>query len=204
MELILASQSERRRELMNMFDIAYTAISTDTDETAGDGYTPSELVMELSVRKAKSALDMTAHITDKLIIAADTVVSYNGLILGKPSDTADAVHMLGMLGGSWHDVYTGITLTDGVRYVTESELTRVKFRQIDDWEINRYVEKFNPLDKAGAYGIQEGAGLFVERIEGDYYNVMGMPMCKLSVMLREFDIYKIGFEEIVNVKKTWN
>jgi len=204
MELILASQSERRRELMNMFDIAYTAISTDTDETVGDGYTPSEFVMELSVRKAKSALDMTAHITDKLIIAADTVVSYNGLILGKPSDTADAVHMLGMLGGSWHDVYTGITLTDGVKYITAAELTRVKFRQIDDWEINRYVEKFNPLDKAGAYGIQEGAGLFVERIEGDYYNVMGMPMCKLSVMLREFDIYKIGFEEIVNVKKTWN
>ena len=204
MELILASQSERRRELMNMFDIAYTAISTDTDETIGDGYTPSELVMELSKRKADGALEMTAHIADKLIIAADTVVSYDGIILGKPTDNADAVRMLGMLNGSWHDVYTGLTLTDGTRSITAAELTRVKFRHIDDWEIHRYVENFSPLDKAGAYGIQEGAGLFVERIEGDYYNVMGLPMCKLSVMLKEFDIYKIGFEEIVNVKKTWN
>ena len=189
MELILASQSARRRELLNLFGIPHTAISTDTDESIEDFYTPPELVMELSRRKAESALTVIENHGGKLIIAADTVVSYGKDILGKPADLTDAKRMLNMLSGSWHDVYTGITLTDGENYVTEAELTRVKFRQINNREIDHYIENFNPVDKAGAYGIQEGAGLFVERIEGDYYNVMGLPMCKLSVMLKKFDIY---------------
>ena len=189
MELILASQSARRRELLNLFGIPHTAISTDTDESIEDYYTPPEVVMELSRRKAESAVNVTGNHNGKLIIAADTIVSYEKAILGKPSDLTDAKRMLAMLSGSWHDVYTGVTLTDGEKYITEAELTRVKFRHIDSREINHYIESGNPLDKAGAYGIQEGAGLFVERIEGDYYNVMGLPMCKLSVMLKNFDIY---------------
>lgn len=189
MELILASQSERRKELLNMFGFKYTAVLNDTDESIDENmYTPSGLVEELSKRKADGALK---SITDgnKLIIAADTVVSYGGKILGKPIDKSDAKKMLSMLNGSWHDVLTGITLTDGKRYLTAAELTKVKFRELGEWEIDRYIEQYNPMDKAGAYGIQEGAGLFVERIEGDYYNVMGLPVCRLSVMLREFDIY---------------
>jgi MAF protein len=189
MQLILASQSPRRRELLTMLGVPYTTISTDTDESVEENYTPPEFVMELSRRKADSALNITAHNGNELIIAADTIVSYGDIILGKPSDTADAKRMLTMLSGSWHEVYTGITLTDGDKYITEAELTRVKFRNVDIQEIDSYVEKYNPLDKAGAYGIQEGAGLFVERIEGDYYNVMGLPMCKLSVMLKKFDVY---------------
>lgn len=189
MELILASQSERRKELLNMFEVKYTSISTDTDESIDFICTPSELVIELSKRKADSALKIYKNAGQQTIIAADTVVSYDGLILGKPNDYEDAKHMLRTLNEKWHDVYTGVTLTDGIKYLSEAELTRVKFREISDTEIENYIKKYNPFDKAGAYGIQEGAGLFVERIEGDYYNVMGLPMCKLSIMLREFGIY---------------
>lgn len=189
MELILASQSERRRELLNMFDVKYKSISTDTDESIDFTCTPSELVIELSKRKADSALKIYKNAGQQIIIAADTIVSYDGIILGKPTDYENAKYMLNMLNGTWHDVYTGVTLTNGIKYVSEAELTRVKFRKISDMEIENYIRKYNPFDKAGAYGIQEGAGLFVERIEGDYYNVMGLPMCKLSVMLKEFGIY---------------
>lgn len=189
MELILASQSERRRELLNMFGVKFTAVSNGTDESIDENiFTPSGLVEELSKRKANDALKLV-RIGNKLIIAADTIVSYNGKILGKPIDKSDAKNMLLMLNAAWHNVLTGITLTDGNRYLTGTELTKVKFRELGEWEIDRYIDKYNPMDKAGAYGIQEGAGLFVERIEGDYYNVMGLPVCRLSVMLREFDIY---------------
>lgn len=172
-----------------MFGVSYTAISTDTDETINDITSPAEFVSAVSKRKADNGLLVIEPCIDKIIIAADTVVSFNDIILGKPIDKSEAKYMLNMLNNEWHEVYTGITLTDGNKYITDTELTKVKFRQLDEWEIDNYIKKYNPIDKAGAYGIQEGAGLFVERIEGDYYNVMGLPMCKLSVMLRNFDIY---------------
>lgn len=182
---ILASASARRSEILQMLGLPFTVRPTDVDETLPDAvrYNPAAAVELLSARKAYAAY----RDRDEIIIAADTVVwlPEERRILGKPADEADAFAMLRALSGNTHVVCTGITVKRGACVVTTHEESRVTFLALTDMQIARYIALQHPLDKAGAYGIQETASLFVSRIEGDYLNIVGLPACRLGEMLRE-------------------
>ncbi len=187
MNMILASQSPRRRELMERMGLkGFKTISPDIDESIFDGLPPEELVRKLSAEKAVAVAEQVSE--HDLIIAADTVVSLDGTILGKPSDDLDAFKMLSTLSGVRHQVYTGVTVCRGGETITEHEVTDVLFRELTEEEIECYVKTGEPLDKAGAYGIQGYGALLVERISGDYYNVMGLPVCRLNGILSRFGV----------------
>ena len=181
MEVILASQSPRRKELMGLFHIPFIVRVSDADETMDPNLSAADAVAIVSRRKAE-AVDRTA---DDMVIAADTIVVCNGEILGKPNNAADAYRMLRMLSGRDHQVMTGMTLLRGNQCHTVTEITDIHFRELSDREIHAYIRTGEPMDKAGSYGIQGGAALFAERLVGDYYNVMGLPVCRLGQLLRE-------------------
>lgn len=181
MELILASQSPRRQELMKLIGIPFTVRVADIDETLED-LSPELAVAQLSRKKAEAA----RHSPAETVIGADTVVVLDGKILGKPTDETDAFRMLRFLSGRCHQVMTGLTVLRGNRTVSVTEVTEVRFRSLTDGEILQYIASGDPKDKAGSYGIQSGGALFVEGINGDYYNVMGLPVCRLSQILKEF------------------
>ncbi len=178
--IILASGSPRRLEILTMAGYNCTVIKPDTDENI-EYSLPEEYVAELSRRKAAEV----AKNTNGCIIAADTVVTSGGKILGKPKDEKDAKRMLRSLSGKTHSVFTGFTVRQGSKSVTEVSETKVLMRLIDEEELSSYVATGDPLDKAGAYGIQCAAGMFIEKIDGDYYTVVGLPLCRVSVTLRE-------------------
>ena len=180
MNLILASASPRRRELLSLFGVPFTIRVADIDETMDPGLTAEEAVAQVSRRKALAI----PRETDDIIIAADTIVVCAGQILGKPRDEAQAEAMLSMLSGRDHQVMTGCTVLRGDRCETFTEVTDLHFRPLSPGEIRRYVASGEPMDKAGAYGIQGGAALFCQRLSGDYYNVMGLPVCRLGEVLR--------------------
>lgn len=187
MKLILASQSPRRRELLARMGLTEFEIRPAVgEECAPPGLTPAQLVENLSRQKARE-IALTAEAND-VIIAADTVVSADGRVLGKPHSRKEAIDMLRFLSGRTHTVYTGITVCRDNRELTQHEATQVVFRPLTDAEINAYVSTGEPMDKAGAYGIQGLGCVLVEGIQGDYYNVMGLPVCRLALMLREFGI----------------
>ena len=147
---------------------------------------PEEAV--LRVARAK-ALDVQPRAPQgSLVLAADTIVVLDGRVLGKPRDEAEAFAMLRALSGRAHTVYTAVALLYGERELCRREATRVFFRPLSDEEINRYIATGEPMDKAGAYGIQGLASIFVDRLDGDYYNVMGLPLCTLAAMLRGFGV----------------
>ena len=177
-KLILASASPRRREILESAGYTFDILSPDCEEVS-DGLSPAELAVENSKRKAIAALQLS----EGIVISADTVVAAEGLILGKPGNGEKAREMLRMLSDKPHSVITGYTVSDGIRTVSGYEETRVFMLHIHDDE--NYVRLCRPFDKAGAYGIQEAAGMFVSRIEGDYYNVVGLPLSRLSQILRE-------------------
>lgn len=181
MKLMLASQSPRRKELLGFLGIPFTVCVSNADETVGPGLTAAQAVAQISLRKAKA---VTAP-ADTVVIAADTIVVCDGKILGKPADKGDAVNMLTMLSGRAHQVMTGLTVRCGDKCVTCTEITDVYFRPLSQKEICRYVDSGDPMDKAGAYGIQGGAALFAEKLQGDYYNVMGLPVCRLVQVLQQ-------------------
>ena len=181
MEVILASQSPRRKELMGLFHIPFTVQVSDADETMDPSLSAADAVAVVSRRKAEAV----PRNTDDLVIAADTIVVCCGQILGKPKDTADARRMLRLLSGRDHQVMTGMTLLRGEQRRTVTEITDIHFRELSDREIDAYIRTGEPMDKAGSYGIQGGAALFAEKLVGDYYNVMGLPVCRLSQLLRE-------------------
>ena len=181
MEVILASQSPRRKELMGLFRIPFLIRVSAADETMDPSLSPAEAVAQVSRRKAEAV----ARAADDVVIAADTIVVCNGEILGKPKDTADASRMLHLLSGRDHQVMTGMTLLRGERCLTHTEITDIHFRQLSGREIDAYIRIGEPMDKAGSYGIQGGAALFADRMVGDYYNVMGLPVCRLGQLLRE-------------------
>lgn len=167
MNIILASQSPRRRELLEQVGITgFQVISPDVDERVEPGLSPAGMVEELSLRKARAAADKTGP--DGLIIAADTVVALDGAVLGKPRDREDAFAMLSALSGREHRVYTGVSVLRGDRAVTEHEETAVCFRALAPGEIWGYIATGEPMDKAGAYGIQGVGALLVRGIRGDY------------------------------------
>ena len=186
MGLILASASPRRRELLEMLGFSdFKVIPATCDE---DSYNlPPELeVAETARAKAK---DVLARCSDEdMILAADTLVFLDGEKLGKPTDEKDAERMLTRLSGRGHTVCTGVSILYSGREITKTEVTKVFFREISQSEILTYVETGEPLDKAGAYGAQGKGSVFIERIDGDFFNVMGLPLCLLSNMLGEFGV----------------
>ena len=184
--LILASASPRRRELMDRFGVTYETIPARGGEHAPPGLTPGETVALLA--EGKAAEVAAAAGADAVVIAADTVVELDGELLGKPGTPARAEEMLSRLSGRAHRVWTGVCVRQGDRVLIRSEFTAVHFRPLSREEIRGYIATGEPLDKAGAYGYQGLASLFVERIEGDFFNVMGLPVCTLGLMLREFGV----------------
>lgn len=187
METVLASASPRRRELLEMLgvkDLKIIPACGEESMAAGEG--PEEAVCRLSREKA---LEVAGRVEGSpLVIAADTVVYANGRILGKPGDEAEARKMLSGLSGREHAVFTGVTLVQGETVITEYERTLVRFRQMTDAEISAYVATGEPMDKAGAYGIQGMGSLFVAGITGDFFNVMGLPLCRLALMLKKLEV----------------
>ena len=179
--LILASGSPRRRELLDLMGLAYTVETPDVDENYSGR--PAETVMEISRRKAAA---VAARHADSMIIAADTLVFAEGP-LGKPHTPERAKEMLRSLAGNWHHVYTGITVinTRSGRILRNVDKTRVHIVPMTEEEIDAYVATGEPLDKAGAYGIQGMGGMFVDRIDGSYSNVVGLPMAMLRTMLAQ-------------------
>lgn len=191
----MASKSPRRHEILNLAGINHDIVVSEADETLPEGISASDAVAELSRRKAAAVFEKIideAHSTsgteEFIIIAADTMVEVGGEILGKPQGRDDAKRMLTLLSDSSHFVHTGVTVTDGERTVCESVSTRVRMRKIEDDEMTGYLDSSEPFDKAGAYGIQGIGGAFVSRLEGDYFNVMGLPLCRVCEILRGFGI----------------
>ena len=183
-EFILASASPRRRRLLEQLGTRFRVQVSPAEEVVPDGMAPSEVVQKLALDKA---LPVAAAHPEALTLAADTVVVFEGDVLGKPADAAEARAMLRRLSGHTHTVFTGVALVHpaSARRTTTYEATDVTFGPLTDDEIARYVAGGSPMDKAGAYGIQDDRGaLFVARIEGDYYNVVGLPLYRLYQVLR--------------------
>ena len=181
MNLILASQSPRRKELLGLFGQPFIIRVADIDETMDLTRSPVDEVARVSRCKALAV----EREEEDVVVAADTIVVCDGQVLGKPRDRAQALQMLQLLSGRDHQVMTGVTVLRGQQAVTFTEVTDLHFRQLSRKEMERYVASGEPMDKAGAYGIQGGAALFCERMNGDYYNVMGLPVCRLGQVLRD-------------------
>jgi septum formation protein len=179
MQLILASQSPRRKELLGLFHIPFTVRVADIDEAMDPQKPPFDEVARVSRLKALAV----PREAEDVVIAADTIVVCDGVTLGKPKDAADAKAMLTMLSGRDHQVMTGVTVLRGESWETFTEVTDIHFRRLSQREIEAYVASGEPMDKAGSYGIQGGAALFAEKMVGDYYNVMGLPVCRLWMTL---------------------
>ncbi len=182
MQLILASASPRRAELMGLFGIPFVIRAADIDETMDPDGLPFDEVARVSRCKAMAV----PREEDDIVVAADTIVVCGHKVLGKPHSEEEAARMLRLLSGREHQVMTGCTVLRGARCETFTEVTTLHFRPLSDGEITRYVASGEPMDKAGAYGIQGGAALFCPGIQGDYYNVMGLPVCRLGEVLRRF------------------
>lgn len=181
MELILASQSPRRRELLGLFRLPFVIRVADIDETMNSEASPYDEVARVSREKALAV----SRQADDVVIAADTIVVCEGKVLGKPHTPQEAAQMLRLLSDRDHQVMTGMTVVRGQQIRSCTEVTDIHFRELSEKEIAAYVATGEPMDKAGAYGIQGGAALFAEKMVGDYYNVMGLPVCKLHRMLSE-------------------
>jgi len=182
--LVLASQSPRRAQLLKQIGFSFEVIPSDIEENSN--IQPAEkLAVELAKKKAK---DISVKVENRIVVGADTLVVLDEKILGKPTSKNEACQMLKALSGKRHHVYTGIAIIDADtgKMVSDSECTAVSFRVLDEIEIVHYVEQDNPLDKAGAYGIQDFSAVFVNRIEGCYYNVMGFPLSCFYLNLKNF------------------
>lgn len=180
-KMILASGSPRRRELLSLFGIPFAVQAADIDESMDADLPPAEEVARVSRCKAL-AIPRTS---EDVVIAADTIVVCEGKVLGKPHSKEEATQMLELLSDREHQVMTGCTILAGREQRTFTEITTLHFRPLHPEEIARYVSSGEPMDKAGAYGIQGGAALFCTGIQGDYYNVMGLPVCRLGMVLEE-------------------
>lgn len=189
MKVILASASERRQELLKRIIDDFEIIVSDFDESTvkfnGDF---SVYVQELAKGKAESVANNIKE--DAMVIGCDTIVAFNGKVLGKPKDETQAFNMLKALSGNVHSVYSGIAVLDtkSSNISTESVCTNVKFSTITNEKINKYISTKEPMDKAGAYGIQGLGGVFVEEINGDYYNVVGLPLNRLYKMFGDMGV----------------
>lgn len=194
MSIILASQSPRRRQLLGQIGLDHFIVRPARGEEIMDpALSPAQLVEELSRQKAREVAG--ASDPGDLVIAADTVVAIDGRVLGKPHDREEACAMLSALSGREHTVYTGVTVCRDDRMLTQHEATQVRFRPLSPREIQAYVDSGEPMDKAGAYGVQELGALLVEGIRGDYFNVVGLPLCRLGQMLSQFGVELLAGKE---------
>lgn len=186
--VILASNSPRRRELLTQIGLTFTVSPADADESVLPGESPEVYAVRVALEKARIAAERAG---EGIVIAADTIVVVGDSILGKPADANEAAGMLALLAGKEHRVVTALAVMDAAtaRTVTRISVTKVWFRDLTEQEIKNYVATGEPLDKAGAYGIQERGALLVDKIEGCYSNVVGLPLSLLGEMLREFDVY---------------
>lgn len=186
MKLILASQSPRRKELLGKLGVEFEVITSKVQEDWTESE-PGQVVEELALAKAK---DVAGGCSEGLVLGADTIVVLEGTILGKPKSNLEAEQMLQQLSGRKHRVFTGIALVDAATGVarTDHEVTWVQFRELTAQEIKGYVKTGEPLDKAGAYGIQGRGAILVLSIEGCYTNIVGLPLTKLYFMLKEFGV----------------
>lgn len=192
-KIVLASASPRRRELLEMLKIKFDVIPDDSPETISRDFAPHMVVCELAKNKGSNVIAKICE--EAIVISADTIVVLDNQILGKPKNEDDARKMLMMLSGNVHEVYTGVSVTDTKtnKNICFYERTCVKFRDLSDSEILAYIQTGEPMDKAGAYGIQSLGALFVEKIDGDYMNVVGLPVCELGKVLKnEFGINILG------------
>lgn len=186
---ILASGSPRRRELLCMLGLEFEIITADIDETMDDTLSVEEAVAEVCRRKAEAVGEKHPG---RLIVSADTIVTVDGKVLGKPHSEEEARAMLQSLSGRSHTVMTAFCLYRDGSAETHVEKTDVRFKPLSCEEINAYIATGSPMDKAGAYGIQDGAAVFVEALQGDYYNVMGLPLCALVKCLRRQGVPVLG------------
>ena len=183
MAMILASQSPRRRELLGQMGFSFTVRPAKGEELPHPELTPAQLVEELARQKA---LEVSAEAeADDVVVAADTVVAIDGKVLGKPHDKVHAAQMLSALSGREHTVYTGVAVKRGETLLVEHEATQVRFCPLTQREIDLYIQTGEPMDQAGSYGIQGYGALLVEGIRGDYFNVVGLPICRLGRMLAQ-------------------
>lgn len=191
MQIVLASQSPRRSELLKQLGLNFEIRASDIDESNSMGLKASELVGHLAFEKARVIAEDSNFNTESIVIGADTVVVREGTILGKPRDREDAFNMLKSLSGSWHEVMTGVAVIDvnSFKYDKIIEITRVKMKELTNETINAYIDSGEPLDKAGAYGIQGLGAVLIDRIEGCYFNVVGLPISKLSDSLKNYGVY---------------
>ncbi|MGI5912119.1 MAG: Maf family protein [Syntrophomonadaceae bacterium] len=191
MNIILASASPRRKKLLEDLGLSFITRSTEIDETFLPGEFPRDAVRRLASHKAKAAISQAQG--DYLVIAADTVVVFKDQALGKPTDQEDAWRKLNMLSGNCHEVITAVSImTSAGNCEVEDEITRVYFRHLSEEEIRSYVVSGEPMDKAGAYGIQGKGAFLIEKIEGCYFNVVGLPLAKLYQMLQRYGINLMG------------
>ena len=190
--VVLASSSPRRQELLSKVGLDFETIPAESDESAVSG-TPEQVVQALALEKA-SGVARRMRGRDALVIGADTIVYIDGKILGKPADDREAGLMLGMISGRTHVVYTGIAIVDTAtgKTLVECEESRVHIRDLAPDEIAAYVKTGEPSDKAGAYAVQGIGSVIVDRIEGCYFNVVGLPMSRLALMLKEFGVSVLG------------
>lgn len=190
---ILASKSPRRRELIRKLRLNFAVEVSEVDETLPEGMEQRHAPEYLSGLKAEAVFDK--HKSENIVVVgSDTLVMLDGVVYGKPKDEEDAFRMLRNLSGRWHEVVTGVTILSGVpgsgrtERISFSSVSRVKFYELSDEEIRAYIGTGEPMDKAGAYGIQEGGALIVERIDGDFYSVMGLPVAAVYRKLNELTL----------------
>lgn len=181
-KIILASASPRRKELLETAGAEFEIIVADVDESVPEGTKPEDAAIMTAEKKALAVAE--SH-KDSVVIGADTIVVAGEKILGKPTDKADACRMLSMLSGVEHKVITGVCLACEDKKITFAQVSKVKFYDLTDDEINAYVETGEPMDKAGAYGIQGKGCVLVEKIEGDYFNIVGLPVARVMKELNK-------------------
>jgi septum formation protein len=182
-KIILASGSPRRAEILGSVGWEFEKMPANVDESEIEGESPAEYVRRLALAKAEK---LAAQFADRFVLGADTTVVLEGQIIGKPLDLQDARRMIEMLSGNWHEVLTGVALVRNSENAVGVQSTRVKFAEMSDEEIDFLVEEGEPLDKAGAYAVQAQAALFIEQIEGDYWNVVGLPINLVYNLFKNF------------------
>jgi septum formation protein len=191
-KLVLASASPRRQELIAILGLPVQIIPSRVQEDTPDHWSPSQIVEGLSKRKADAVKDKLSESTDfsSIVVGSDTIVVLNGKVMGKPRDASEAEQMLQELAGEVHEVYTGITCIriSDAKTVTSHRVTKVRMRNLTSTQISRYVSTGESMDMAGAYGIQGIGSLLIESIDGCYFNVVGLPLSLLAVILEQFDI----------------
>jgi septum formation protein len=184
-KIILASQSPRRKKILEQVGLDFDVVVSDFDEAKIKFKTPQEMVEKLSLEKVKI---IAKKYPKAIIIGADTTVIFKNEIIGKPKSKADAFRILRLLSGNTHEIVTGFTVIKGNKSITKHVISKVRFKKMTEAEIKAYIATGEPMDKAGGYGIQERGSLFIESIDGDYFNVVGLPIFAVAEALKEFGI----------------